>query len=157
MTNGGTSTTYASIGTCVYEENKIYFIYKEALDYIHSHIHSWCHIIICRCNIPSIDNDTYSLQSEIPDCLVYANIPQEKNDEGDLAFSKCHVYQQPINKSDSIYYTQNVTQFITLTGNQTEDDCSNFQTKVEKGRATEKCASWVYDESMKTAVSQVCE
>ena len=46
-----------------------------------------------RCAIPDYENDTYAIQSQFHQQLINATIPPPGDDDEDMEYSKCEIYE----------------------------------------------------------------
>ena len=84
----------------------------------------------CRCKLPNLDNDTYSIQNEVHKLYVNISIPWATKETNHI-YSKCSMYK------DSVSY-----------------DTRGYH-PISNGTA--ECDEWVYDKSVfrSTFTSQV--
>ena len=93
-------------------------------------------VLVLRCAIPGLDNDTFEIQDEHHARLVTEHIPVT----ADGSLSSCEIYEVPPNNVDPIY----------------EGYPSNADNKIYEGythypsnkSAIVPCSRWVYDRSV---------
>jgi hypothetical protein len=79
-------------------------------------------LVVLRCAIPELPNDTFNIEDVYHELLLNVSIPWEKNDDGDLVRSECRLYQD-----------RNLSSYA--------------DGELLPNRTTVSCGNWVFDKS----------